>query len=155
MLTFDHHGKRFNHRVAGACTRDAHVLLTHAEGEDFWLLPGGRAEFLEDTRTALHREIREELGCEADIGRLLWVVEDFFTLSGRLYHEVAFVYDFQPTDPSILETTWTRNFADGGTKIEFRWFPLKDLHTVNLQPAFLKEVLNNPPQNTTHLIVRE
>ena len=155
VLTFDRDQNRFNHRVAGACIHDGHVLLTHAEGEDFWLLPGGRVEMLEDTTTALHREIREELGCEADVGRLLYVVEDFFSLSGRTYHEAAFVYQFLPSDESILERAWTRHITDGGTPIEFRWFPMGDLEKVNLQPAFLREALANPPASTEHLIVRE
>ena len=155
MLTFDVEKGRFNHRVAGACVHEDHVLLTHAVGDDFWILPGGRVEFLEDTRTALKREMSEELGCRTDVGRLLWVVEGFFELSGRNYHEVAFIYEFQPTDPSILQRTWTRHTTDGGISIEFRWFPLQDLAPVNLQPAFLKRALQTPPTNTTHLVRRE
>ncbi len=155
MLTFDTEKGRFNHRVAGACIHEGHLLLTHAEGEDFWILLGGRVELLEDTRTALGREMSEELGCEADIGRLLWVVEGFFELKDHNYHEVAFIYEFQPQDPSILQRTWTRNITDGGISIEFRWFPLKNLTPVNLQPAFLKEALAHPPTNTTHLVRQE
>lgn len=155
VITFDLEDARFNHRVAGACVYNGHVLLTHARGERFWLLPGGRVELLEDTKTALRREMAEELGCDARVGRLLWVVEDFFSLSEKRYHEVAFVYEFLPSDPKVLESSWTRNITDGGTPIEFRWFPLDDLETVNLQPGFLKDVLANPPSNPTHLILRE
>ena len=97
----------------------------------------------------------EELGSEAEIGRLLWVVEGFFELSGRNYHEVAFIYEFQPLDPAILERAWTRNITDGGISVKFRWFALKDLEHVNLQPAFLKEALTDPPTDTTHLVRRE
>lgn len=155
VLTFDGKNGRFNHRVAGACVHDGHVLLTHAEGEDFWLLPGGRVELLEDTRTALEREIHEELGCPSEVGRLLWVVEDFFSLSGRTYHELGFVYEFRPADPAVLERTWTRRITDGGTPITFRWFSLDDLQSVNLQPSFLRDVLAYPPENVAHLVVRE
>lgn len=155
MLTFDRGNLRFNHRVAGVCVHEGHVLLTHAECEDFLILPGGRVEIHEDTRTALGREITEELGCEAEVGRLLRVVEDFFSLSGREYHEVAFVYEFVPLDRSVLQNTWTRNIADGGVAIEFRWFHLDDLETVNLQPGFLKEALADPPTSVEHRIIRE
>ena len=155
MLTFDRHDKRFNHRVAGACVHEGRVLLTRAESENFWFLPGGRVEFHEDTRTALHREIREELGCQADVRRLLWVVENFFTLSGKTYHEVAFVYEFRPSDPSVLHPTWTRNITDNNTPIEFRWFSLENLADVNLQPNFLKKVLKDPPTDIAHMILRE
>ena len=50
MLTFDREEHRFKHRVAGACLHAGHVLLTRAEDEEFWLLPGGRVEFHEYTR---------------------------------------------------------------------------------------------------------
>ena len=155
VLTFDRDRNRFNHRVAGACIHEGHVLLTHAEGENFWILPGGRVELLEDTRTALKREMSEELGCETNVGRLLWVVEGFFELSGRNYHEVAFIYELQPMEPSVLHHTWTCHIIDGGMSIEFRWFPLQDLAPVNLQPAFLRKALQNSPTNTTHLVRRE
>ena len=155
MLTFDRDQGRFNQRVAGACIHEGHVLLTHAEGENFCFLPGGRVELLEDTRTALKREMSEELGCETNVGRLLWVVEGFFELSGHNYHEVAFIYEFQPTDASLLRRTWTRQTTDGSISIEFRWFPLQDIAPVNLQPAFLKKALQSPPTNIKHLVRRE
>jgi hypothetical protein len=94
------------------------------------------------------------VGCTSEVERLLWVVEVFFTLSGCAYHEVAFVYGFVPSDPSVLERAWPRNITDGSVRIEFRWFPLDDLEVVNLQPGFLKYVLKNPPATTTHLIIR-
>ena len=97
----------------------------------------------------------EELGCETNVGRLLWVVEGFFELSGRNYHEVAFIYELQPMEPSVLHHTWTCHIIDGGMSIEFRWFPLQDLAPVNLQPAFLRKALQNSPTNTTHLVRRE
>jgi 8-oxo-dGTP pyrophosphatase MutT (NUDIX family) len=50
VLTFDREEHRFKHRVAGACLHAGHVLLTRAEDEEFWLLPGGRVEFHEYTR---------------------------------------------------------------------------------------------------------
>ena len=38
------------------------ILLHRADYEDFWSLPGGRVEMLEDSREALRREMLEELG---------------------------------------------------------------------------------------------
>ena len=155
MLTFDRPNGRFNHRVAGACLHDDHVLLTRAEGEDYWILPGGRVELLEDTRTALRREMLEELGCAVEIGDPLWIVENFFSLAGESYHELAFVYEFSPSDATLLDPSWTSTTTDAGVTILFRWFSLDHLEHVNLKPAFLKTLLRDPPTSPQHLVIRE
>ncbi len=74
MITFTREGVRFNHRVAGIAIDDGRVLLHQFEGEDFWALPGGRAELLEPATETLRREMREELAIEVDVIRLcgLW-----------------------------------------------------------------------------------
>lgn len=68
------------HRIsAGAIVvRDDRVLLVrHAlPGQyDFWVCPGGGALGDESLEEAAAREVREETGLEASIGRLLYVEE--------------------------------------------------------------------------------
>ena len=65
MFNFDHHDKRLKVRVAGPCIRENYVLLTKTDHDDYWILPGGRVELLEDTSTALQREMFEETGHSA------------------------------------------------------------------------------------------
>ena len=64
VIVFDVDAGRFNYRVAGVCVHAGHVLLHQAAGDDFSALPGGRPELGEDSRTALAREMHEELGVE-------------------------------------------------------------------------------------------
>ena len=75
------------------------MLLTKADQDEYWILPGGRGELGEDTRAALQRELAEETGHEAQVGDLLWVVENFFHLDGTDYHELAFTYAIFPKPP--------------------------------------------------------
>ena len=155
MISFDRHGIRFKYRVAGLAVQDGYVLLTKADQDEYWILPGGRVELGEDTRTALERELMEETGREVQVGDLLWVVEDFFHLDGTYHHELAFTYAIFPEDLTILSSTWTHRTADGDTRIELRWFDLDHLEAVPFRPAFLKAELQHPPEIPQHVIVRE
>ncbi len=155
MLSFEKNGNRFNHRVAGACLKEGHVLLQTAEPADFHILPGGRIEMREDSSSALKREMREEIGCEVKVERLLWIIENFFDLGGESYHEVAFIYEMQPEDKRILDPAWTLETTDAEVEISFAWHPLEDLEEANLKPNFLREALKELPQETRHIVIRE
>ena len=155
MISFDHQSKRFKYRVAGLCIHNGYVLLTRADQDKYWILPGGRVELGEDTRTALARELVEETGHEAQVEDLLWVVESFFHLDGTDYHELAFTYGISSKDPAILSNTWTHRTTDGDARITLRWFELAHLEAVPFQPAFLKSKLLDPPETPQHVIVRE
>jgi hypothetical protein len=83
----------------------------------------------------------EETGHEAQVGGLLWAVENFFHLDGTDHHEPAFTYAIFPKDPAIPNSTWTHRTADGDARIEPRWFSLDHLEAVPFRPAFLKAKL--------------
>ncbi len=60
---------------AAVIVEDGRVLLTqrkagtHLEGA--WEFPGGKVEAGEDPRAALARELKEEIGIEADVGEIV------------------------------------------------------------------------------------
>lgn len=61
--------------VAAVIRRDGRILIARrrhgAERGGQWEFPGGKVEPGEAEAQALRREIREELGCEVEVGRLL------------------------------------------------------------------------------------
>lgn len=155
MIACDIAGVRFNYRVAGVFIDGGRVLLQREEGMDFWVLPGGRVEVNETSEQALAREMAEELHIAAEIGRLVWIIENFFGIDAP-YHELGLYYEVRgpssltgPNEFSVEETV-----AGGGVKrIYFQWFPLDDLEVVRLMPLFLRHALNDLPSHTERVVV--
>ena len=155
MINFTENGKRFNYRVVGVALHNEQVLLHRSERDNFWALPGGRGELLEPSPETLKREMKEELGADVEVGRLLWVVEYFFRYDGTDYHELSlyFLMDF-PEASSLYEVEEFRG-QEGNFKLIFRWFPLDELSTLVLYPRFLRKGLLELPHTPTHLIHRD
>jgi ADP-ribose pyrophosphatase YjhB (NUDIX family) len=69
--------------------------------ETFFRLLGGTVEFGETGREAVRRELREELGADAEVGRLLATIENLFTYEGEAAHELCLVYECSLRDEGL------------------------------------------------------
>jgi ADP-ribose pyrophosphatase YjhB (NUDIX family) len=156
MITFGIGSMRFIYRVVGVALDQDRVLLHRAENEDFWTMPGGRCELLEPATDTLKREMLEELEAEVTVGRLLWVMENFFEYEGRSCHELA-LYFLMSLPPDSPLTGRTEPFLgdEEGTRLIFRWIPLDELEDLIILPSFLKTALKSPPEAITHLVHRD
>ena len=97
----------------GVCVRDGKLLLCRAKGGASTYLPGGHIEFGETGRQALVREVKEELGVDAETGAFLGVVENAFNQHGKPHAEINLVYELK-----IPSATLARACEDW---IEFEW----------------------------------
>lgn len=79
--------------AAGALFRDAdgRILLVKPAYKDGWDLPGGVVEEDESPKAACRREVREELGLELAIGRLL--VVDYNTATDVRTESLMFIFE--------------------------------------------------------------
>jgi len=108
----------------GVCVRGGKLLLCRAKGGATTYLPGGHIEFGETGRQALVREVKEELGLDAETGAFLGVVENSFMQKGRPHSEINLVYELLLPDAAAeAQEDW----------IEFEWRDLSDLS--DLLPA--------------------
>lgn len=153
MLVIKRKGERFTVRAAGVCVREDHVLLQTAEGIDFWVLPGGRGEMDEPTAVTVQREMREEAGLEVAVGDLLWVMENFFSYEGRLFHELGFYYQMAlPTSfpPPQVQPEFTG--MEGDKPLLFRWVPLAEVERLRLYPSYFRQALRELPTAPVHVV---
>lgn len=153
MITIDAGHTRFHVRVVAVCLHEEHVLLHQAEGQAWWLLPGGRPELGESLRETIARELTEELGVTAEIGRLLWIVENFFTFQDRSVHELAFYFLVTlPFESDYVDLERVFHATDAGIALEFRWFRLASLGDIQIVPSFLTMSLLDLPETTVHIV---
>ena len=153
MIAFDKGNLRFSYRIAGVAIHDGKVLLQQPVEGGYCFLPGGRAELQESAKETLRREMQEELQVDVSVGRLLWVVENFFEFGGRDFHELG-MYFFMtfPDDAPVSDTTKTFALQEGTHTFVLLWHSLDDLGTVPIYPSFLQTALLSLPESTEHIV---
>ena len=150
MIILDTPSGRFTYRVAGIAIVDDHVLLHKAVGQDYWVLPGGRAEIMEQASATLQREMLEETGLHVNVGRLIWIVENFFVENEVPFHEIALYFEMNTPTDSLAGQRMSFMGHEGADEIEFRWCRLDELPT--FQPYFLAPRLARLPAATEHVV---
>jgi ADP-ribose pyrophosphatase YjhB (NUDIX family) len=153
MITFKPAEIRFTFRVGGVLIHHEHVLCQLSSQEDFWFLPGGRAELGESASVTLFREMQEELGVVIEIERLLYVVENFFTDSDDTWHELGLYFLITaPADSYLYQSLETIKRVDEvGNYLRFDWLPVAQLETFPLYPPFFQKTLKEIPEHTLHV----
>jgi len=98
--------------VVAALVRDSdgRVLLSRRRPEqpmgNLWELPGGKVEPGEDPRDALAREISEELGCGARVGRIDDVVFHRYPAFDLVMLVYTTALDGTPRAVDVSEVAW-------------------------------------------------
>lgn len=147
MISLPIDGALFNYRVAGVALVNGKVLLHKTPSDNFWSLPGGRAELFEFSRDTLVREMSEETGLGIEVREMLWTSENFFYYNGVRHHEIGFYFAMQ-----IPSLTDQEDFsgAEGSEELLFKWHEIADLRNVPVYPPFLAEELSRPSLRPGH-----
>lgn len=142
MISLPIQGALFNYRVAGVAIVNGKVLLHKTPSDNYWTLPGGRAELFEFSSDTLQREMLEETGMHVEAGQMLWVSENFFRYNGDRYHEIGFYFEMKITD---LKSQEDFPGAEGQDELLFQWHLIEKLHSIPIYPEFLADELRKSP----------
>jgi 8-oxo-dGTP diphosphatase len=131
-----------SHLLARAVIRDDdHVLVVQADGQPHTFLPGGHREAGEGMEACLRRELHEELGVEARVGRYRGTVEHRWRRDGEWQYELN--HCFSVTVPAL---TAGRPPPSQEAFLSFAWAPVDRLAEVTLEPAPLRSLLTDDPE---------
>ena len=121
--------------VAGLIRRQGKVLVgQRPEGASLagtWEFPGGKIELDESPEQALARELREELGVEAEIGALKFAATHTYGKTGILF--------------LFFEVKYWKGQIKPQQHLDLRWVTPKELAQLNLPEAnskFLSQILS-------------
>lgn len=144
----------FNYRVAAVMIVNNHVLIHKQAKDKHWALPGGRVELLEDSQTSVVREVKEELGMDVKVDRLLWFTENFFDYNNKDYHEIGLYYKVSLQYGSF-NFHKEEFFGEEGERLIYQWVPISSLEEIKLYPEFIRTSLSELPDAPEHLVVHK
>lgn len=137
-------------RAVLVCQRGGKLLVESGD-YPFQNLPGGALLTGEALADGAAREWHEETGLKAQVVRLLGLVENFFKLNGRCWHELGFYFgvdaqDALPDGPFVV--------SDNTANV-LKWVdPLAEMDRPTYPTAALK-LLDVPEGKFRHIINRE
>jgi ADP-ribose pyrophosphatase YjhB (NUDIX family) len=124
-------------RVRAVIKLSDKIFLVQHTGQDSWCLPGGKVEEGEALKPALERELMEELGVKAEIGKLVSVQQ--FKHEGTYYAPEFFFEVLNSNDFVGLDISGS---SHGDIEIQGYGFKTPS-ETENLRPRFIPELLKD------------
>ena len=122
---------------------DHHFLLAHQIGASTTFLPGGHAEPGEGLKPCLARELGEEVGLTAVVGRYLGAVEHSWVENGVAHYEVNHCFE------TSIPLTRTDKVTSREDHLEFLWVHVDDLAVRYLLPSPLRDLLASLDRSET------
>jgi 8-oxo-dGTP pyrophosphatase MutT (NUDIX family) len=147
----------FNYRVAGVAINNGHILLDRNSRNSYWVLPGGHPDMMEPMQDALTRELKEEIGEDVEVIRLIWILENFFQKNNNI-HELSFYFLMKLNDQSkLLKSIGPFYGEEHGHALIYQWFPLDEeiLSTLPLFPSNLARALIDIPSYPQHIVFKD
>lgn len=135
-IKFEVDGYKFNVRSSCIIKNKNHkqVLLTNMRAiktHEAFILPGGRLELIENSKEAIVRELKEELGVTLDCN-LVSIEENIVEKDN--FHMLEFVYYAEMEDFNLI-----KNMDNGWDK--FKVVNIDEIDSIDIRPKTVKEMI--------------
>lgn len=150
-LTFKMSDKeKFNVRSAAVIRYKDNYLISKREDKDYYSIPGGRINFGEDSKSAILRELKEELDWNTPDAKLVRIIENFFTFKdGVFFHEYLFIYLIDVPEGYFMKG----NFINlENPLMHMEWYKKDDYKELDIRPNLIKDIIDD--DSFKHIILR-
>ena len=139
-------------RTAGIWIEEGRILLESLASAEIWGIPGGHLEPDETAEAGCLREYREELGLDMQADGLVLIHENFWRDGDQAIREYCFYFRVRNASGALRSLMDIRSQEDG---LQFRWFRLDELETIEFVPIALRIVLTRLDTQTQFLSTME
>ena len=142
---------KFNARVSALIfnkNKDKILLFKIEDGRDYYMLPGGRIELFEDSKSAIKREIKEELGYDINFD-LCSIQENFLEKNNVKITQYCFCYK-GIYDGEIIREKFV--CLDNHSQY-FYWIDLDKINDYKIFPKLTYNLINN--NKIKHIIEKD
>ena len=150
--------EEFHARACGIIKQKNSFLIMRVNKTPYYHIPGGYIEIGEDSKQAVIREIKEEIGCDIEKAELFAIQENFWTRNDKKCHGIEFYYIIKPKC-EIEVKDYQRIENDKGEEklLDFKWITPEELKDVDLKPNNIRDMLINGEylKGLTHIVKRE
>ena len=142
--------EKFNVRSAAVIRSNDNYLISKREDKDYYSIPGGRINFREDSKSAILRELKEELDWNIPDAKLVRIIENFFTFKdGVFFHEYLFIYLIDVPEGYFMKG----NFINlENPLMHMEWYKKDDYKKLDIRPNLIKDIVDD--EEFKHIILR-
>jgi len=109
------------------------LMICHRKnGREYYLLPGGRVEYMESLDTALKREMKEELNVDINVKDIAIVSDSIDEKGSRHTINICFMCDYVSGDYKV---------GDEDVLLSYKFVNCEDLQSLEVHPPINNELI--------------